>query len=247
MVLELGGAVLGIVMVAAAPNPPATWVQWAQVLVGATLSAGITILAGLQAAGRHRTGEPTTGSRATSLRDRRAVLWLRRRRAALFALLLLAIVGGVAGPPVVELLRGLSYQAGGCPPATQLRMVAEPETLSTAREVAKAYERASAGADHGCPAVQVFVFGSTAATVARRLESADGWSDASGALREVGPRPDVWLSSTGHEVDALPTGNGPGPVADRFPVAHSPLVLAVTPAGSTARAGAPGTAQPDVS
>jgi hypothetical protein len=141
-------------------------------------------------------------------RGRSTVDWLRDNFRKLFALLLVLIVGITVGPPVVGLLRGLSYGVIGCPPAA-LRMVAEPETILTARELAAAYEQRTAADDYGCPTARIYVFPATASTVAGHLASIDGRSDDSQALSQVGPRPDVLLydserSSTAAGVTAWP-------------------------------------------
>jgi hypothetical protein len=119
-------------------------------------------------------------------------------------------------------VRGIGYQQFGCPPATQLRMVANPETVTTARQLAGAYERWTAAENHDCPTVDVYVYAATSDEVHERAQTADGWSDESGALGEIGPRPDVWLAATSHELAGLDTA-----IADPVPIALSPVVLAV--------------------
>jgi Bacterial extracellular solute-binding protein len=101
-------------------------------------------------------------------------------------------------------------------------VVASPETVTTARLLASAYERWTATEDHGCPAVDVYVYAAPSEEIRARVGSGAGWSDESGALREVGPRPDVWLAATSHEAA------GPGDaVAESVPIAGSPVVLAI--------------------
>ena len=144
-------------------------------------------------------------------------------------LLAVAVAVALTVPLLVDFARGLSYRVLGCPPAVQLRVLAEPETVATTRELAGRYERWTADGNHGCSTAQAYVFAAEPATIAQKVATTDGWSDAGDSLRAVGPRPDVWMASTRREVDAATTAGGA--VAESLPVAHSPLVLAV-PAGA---------------
>jgi hypothetical protein len=150
---------------------------------------------------------------------------LRGKWVSVLTTVLLAGVVAVAVPALLDAGRGVWYRAFGCPHPVQLRMVADPETFVTARELAAAYERAAAEDGHGCPSARVFVFEASTADMAGALASGDGWGAS--ALQELGPQPDVWLAATAHAVDTLPPGPGPGLVADHVTVARSPLVLAV--------------------
>ena len=210
----LAAAVLGVLLAGITPNPPVSWLGWVQL-------AGASVLTGLATALAAR-GQ--TGVRAR--RDPWLATSLGRHWRAVAVGVLVTAVVAIGAPPFFGLMRGVWYQAFGCPPATQLRMVAEPETIVTADEVAAAYERSTAEASHGCVSVRVHVFEASAATIRDTLGSGNGWSGPA-ALRDVGPRPDVWLASTAHDVDALPDSLEPDPVADRVPIARSPLVLAV--------------------
>lgn len=201
-------AVLGIVLVAVTPNPPETVQHWVQVVGGAALSASLVAYAGWYEIGRLR--RPTIPK------------WVEKRRIAVGVGVALTAVLAVGVPPAWDLVHGLSVRFLGCSPATQLRVVASPETVTTARLLASAYERWTAAEDHGCPAVDVYVYAATSEEIRARVGSGAGWSDESGALREVGPRPDVWLAATSHEVA------GPGDaVAESVPIAVSPVVLAI--------------------
>jgi Mg-chelatase subunit ChlD len=214
--VKFGVAVLGVLLAGITPNPPTSWLGWVQ-LVGASVATALaTVLA----------ARDTVRIRRPSFT--KVPEWLRepRRRVLLAVGVVVAVVVALAAPTVGELLRGVWYRTVGCPPATQLRMVAEPETIATARELARAFERSAVADDHGCPTVRIFVFEATAASLAATLGSAEGWSTRE-ALRDIGPQPDVWLASTGHEVRALQAGPAAGHVVDPVVVARSPLVLAV--------------------
>jgi Mg-chelatase subunit ChlD len=201
-------AVLGIVLVAITPNPPVTFQHWVQIVGGAALTASLVAYAGWYEFRR--------------LPLPAILRWLRRRRAAVGVAVALTAGLAVGVPPALDLVHGVSVRFLGCPPATQLRVVANPETLTTARQLGGAYERWTAAEDHGCPAVDVYVYAATSEELRQRVRTGDGWSDESGALRELGPRPDVWLAATSQELAGL--GDA---VAASTPVAVSPVVLAV--------------------
>ncbi len=129
-------------------------------------------------------------------------------------------------PPLWQHVRGLSWAYLGCPPATQLRMVTDLEDVASASQLAAAYERDSALDNYGCPTAQLFVYAASSDSLSESLAS-NGWSDGSEALQGIGPRPDIWLAGTGYEAAAAAAVPGSPVLADRTPVARSPLVLAV--------------------
>jgi Ca-activated chloride channel homolog len=207
------------------PGPPSTPGQ-VILLLGGALLAALAASAGLAAVSawwdRLRRWQ-----RLRLSRDSRLLRWLARKGVPLgFGVLLAA--GLVIGVPRVW--EQAYLRIAGCLPATQLRMVATPETLTTARQLANAYEQWTAGENHGCPTVDVYVYAATTDEIRERIEmsatdgtngTGDGWTD-SGALLEIGPRPDVWLAATSHEVDGLDTA-----IVASSQIAHSPVVLAV--------------------
>jgi hypothetical protein len=196
-------AVLGIVLVAITPNPPATAQHWIQIVGGAALSASIVAYAGWWEI------------RDLSLPD--FLGWLARRRVSVGVGVVLTAVLAVGVPPGWELVRGGTFRLLGCPPPTQLRMVANPETVTTAHQLAGAYERWTAAENHDCPTVDVYVYAGTSDEIRERARTADGWSDESGALGEIGPRSDVWLAATSHELAGLDPA-----IAKPAPVRHRP-------------------------
>ena len=214
-------ALLGVLLVGITPNPPVTFRDWLQILVGAALTAAMATAA-VRDWVRRSASQALSSGPAGRLRDWRLWAWV-------LATGLLAAVVAVAVPFLFDVARGLSYRVLGCPPAVQLRVLAEPETVATARELAIRYERWTADGNHGCPTAQAYVFAAEPATIVQKVATTDGWSDATQSLRAVGPRSDVWLASTRREVDAATTAGGA--IAESLPVAHSPLVLAV-PAGA---------------
>jgi Ca-activated chloride channel homolog len=221
-VVQFLGALLGVLLVGITPNPPVTIRDWLQILTGAALTAAMTTSAVRDWVQRTAKQAQTRFRARLAHRLRDWKLW-----AWVLAGVLLAGVVAVAVPLLEDGARGLSYRVLGCPPAVQLRLLAEPETVATARELAVRYERWTADADHGCPSAEAYVFAAEPSVIAQKVASADGWPDAT--LRADGPRPDVWLASTRREVDAVSTAGSA--VVESVPVAHSPLVLAV-PAGT---------------
>ena len=216
-----------MLLVGITPNPPVTFRDWLQILAGAALTAAMTTAA-VRDWVRRSASRALGSGLARRLRDWRLWAWV-------LATVLVAVVVAVTVPWLVDGARGLSYRVLGCPPAVQLRVLAEPETVATTRELAVGYERWTADGNHGCPTAQAYVFAAEPATIADKVATTDGWSDARDSLRTVGPRPDLWLASTRREVDAATTAGGA--VAESLPVAHSPLVLAV-PTGTQRPTGA---------
>ncbi|MEU4221685.1 caspase family protein [Actinoplanes sp. NPDC026623] len=124
---------------------------------------------------------------------------------------------------------------GGCPTPAQVRVAAAPGSLGPYSEVAAEFEGWIAERQHGCRAVDLYVFPAAAADLAEGLRR--GWgagADGGNYLRDVGPHPDVWLPATAADV---PADDGPvRDVIDRVDrIAQTPIVL-----GVPARARVPG-------
>lgn len=160
---------------------------------------------------------------------------LGRARRVIAAVLVLAVFGLVVGPPVVRWAVATWNAGQGCPSPTELRVAAGPELVDVARAVGRGFEITTAGRNGGCPTASVSVYEADPDDVVERLTGPDGWGLGSGALLEIGPQPDLWL--TGPVVD-LP-GAGDGAVREVQRVATSPVVVAV-PAGSALADGAGG-------
>lgn len=128
----------------------------------------------------------------------------------------------------------------GCAPPVELRALAAPSRLATVTELAEAYERSTATGNEGCALVDVFSY--TPPSYQEAVAAlAGGWEGT--ALRDVGPRPDLWFPESTSEVDQVEgeiLGTGVGLVLRHEVVAHSPLVVAVagsavSPEGNTLR------------
>ena len=125
---------------------------------------------------------------------------------------------------------GLTYSVArstACPPAQQLRLITDPAMIDDTRALVDAYERSTAEGHDGCPDTRIYAYGATSATILSNLRS-NRWLDQFDALDKIGPRPDIWLAETGHQVD-LANQNPPGAAdfAGATRIARTPLVLAV--------------------
>jgi hypothetical protein len=125
----------------------------------------------------------------------------------------------------------------GCPEATHLRVLTSPEGLVPTRELADRYERSTARDNQDCPLVSLYVYAASASgKTAKDLVGAlaHGWQDDSESrpLRDLGPRPDLWLPDSMLEVgeveDLAKRSLQPSPIADHLSIASSPIVLGVT-------------------
>jgi Ca-activated chloride channel family protein len=115
----------------------------------------------------------------------------------------------------------------GCPEPAALRILTTPESTDATRQLAGAYARQTSTRDRGCRTVDVYVYGAAAASTRDAL--AGGWS--TDALRDIGPRPDVWLPDSSlqvAELRELAARNGITlPVAENRTVAWSPVVVGI--------------------
>ena len=113
----------------------------------------------------------------------------------------------------------------GCPNPTQVQVLATPEGLTAAREMADRFATEQAEERHGCAPVRLYVYAHPLGTA--RAALARGWTVD--ALRTLGPRPDLWLPGSGRSDLGTPglTSNGLLPAAEPTLVATTPLVLAV--------------------
>ena len=158
-----------MLLVGITPNPPVTFRDWLQILAGAALTAAMTTAAVRDWVRRSASRALGSGP-ARRLRDWRLWAWVLARA-------LVAVVVAVTVPRLVDVARGLSYRRPRLP-AVQLRVLAEPETVATTRELAGRYERWTADGNHGCPTAQAYVFAAEPATIADKVATTDGWSDA---------------------------------------------------------------------
>lgn len=141
------------------------------------------------------------------------------------AVLVVAVFAVFAGPPLVQWVRNTWY---GCPSPTQLRVAAGPEVVEVSRMLGREYEDSTSRRAGDCPEASVFVYEADSDEVAARLADREAWSVRStdaGALLDIGPQPDLWL--TGPVAGIPPVGTGA--VEDARRIATSPVVIGVPP------------------
>jgi hypothetical protein len=199
---------------------PANTVQWVLLATGALCEA---VLVALSLGRLLIVAEGVTGVTGVTGKISPPV---RLRVVLISAGVVIGLVVGVAFA-ATSVWQRLDVVINGCPEPTEVRVLTTPESAGPTRQLADAYELQTANRNRGCRTVSVYVF-SAPADVARDA-LASGWS--TDALRDVGPRPDVWLSDSSLQVSdlrALTSHNGlPVPVAETRTVAWSPIVVGI--------------------
>jgi Mg-chelatase subunit ChlD len=169
-------------------------------------------------------------------------VWKRLTRGSGVRSALVAAGGGglvVVGVVVLGLVvwpRTPSVAAAvGCPEPREVRVLTSADGLEPMREVAGAYERTTRDGQH-CAAVHLYVYAGSATGAGPKATTAalaGGW-DGDGRtdpLRDIGPRPDVWLPESTADVTAVVQAAGSygrrSPVLDATPLGASPVVLGV--------------------
>ncbi|MFI5910738.1 substrate-binding domain-containing protein [Dactylosporangium sp. NPDC051541] len=206
----------GIALQQLSTGEPASFAQWAM-LVGGSLIGG---LGGLLAAGLFESLLHWSGDVLQKLRS------LLRPRVIAFVggLCITALAVGYFVPPVIDFTDRWLH---GCPRPAGVRVLTSQEQLDAVRQLADAYESATAAAGHGCPAAELYVYAARPADARDAIGS--GWTND--ALGQIGPRPDVWLPDSTADVDAARDAAAkfavPVPIAEQRVIAASPIVLGV--------------------
>jgi hypothetical protein len=160
--------------------------------------------------------------------------WLRAHAPVALSAVAVIAVAATALSLLVGLRRPAQPLWFGCAPPTQLRVLTSVDGLESTKEVAADYEKATAWDNGGCPVVDLYVFAPESAGVPWKdlaAALASGWRDGARIhpLRDIGPRPDVWLPAStldAEEVEGIAEKElNPAPIADRPSVAVSPVVL----------------------
>jgi Ca-activated chloride channel family protein len=199
---------VGALLVAVATATPTGPLQWTALLLG--------VLIGSVAPAISASGGPQRPDEGAHGGPR----WLRRHWKPVTAVLAVIVMVAAAG---------LTYSVArstACPPAQQLRLVTDPAMIDDTRALVAAYERSTAEGHDGCPDTRIYAYSATSDTVLGNLRP-NRWLDQFDALDKVGPRPDIWLAETGHQVDLA---NQNPPAAAELAaetIARTPLVLAV--------------------
>lgn len=156
--------------------------------------------------------------------------YIREHRLVAAITLAIGVVLGAVFPNIADEIQETSISWFGCPQATELRVLSSPDGIDAAQQLANRYELQTATSNHGCPAVHMYVYAGSSQKVSQAMASK--WSNEH--LRDLGPRPDVWLRESGSEVDKTAT---PSPIAEEYSVASSPLVLATADRATVAALG----------
>ena len=160
-------------------------------------------------------------------------LWRRLLGAAL-SLVLVAVAAGVTAAGLVT-AAGSLVPPPGCGQPLQLRVLTAPEYEQALGEVIERFEVSAAareplgGQPAGCQQIDAFVYSAPTGTVVDAFAATAAWSEPERAcpdpgerrecarpLRDVGPRPDVWIPASGMPVE---------PVADSTRRAESTAYL----------------------
>lgn len=206
----------GIALQQLSTGQPASFTRWAM-LIGGSIIGG---LGGLFAAGLFESLLHWSGDVLQKL----GTLLRPRVLAFVGGLCLTALAVGYVVPPAVDFAKRWWR---GCERPAAVRVLTSQEQLDAVRELADAYESATAAANHGCPTAELYVFAARPDDAREAIGS--GWSND--ALGQIGPRPDVWLPDSTADVDAARDAAArfavPVPIAEQRVVAASPVVLGV--------------------
>jgi Mg-chelatase subunit ChlD len=213
----LGVGVLGVLATTLpqlATTSPTNATQWVLLAMGGLANAVLVAL------GLDRLVIATTPGGWARLRQK----WWNRLPLLVVPAVVLGLLVGT-GFTVANVWFRVDRLINGCPVPTELRVLTTPEGRDPTRELADAYEQMTANRDHGCREVNVYVYAADNASARDAL--AGQWS--TDALRDVGPRPDVWLPDSTLQVDELLTrAKGISvPIAERRTVAWSPVVVGI--------------------
>ncbi|UWP79451.1 substrate-binding and VWA domain-containing protein [Dactylosporangium fulvum] len=206
----------GIFLQQLSTDEPASTARWIMLVFGSVVGG----LGGLFAAGLFDELLAWSGSGWKALRE-----WARLRYVlAVAAACLLALALGFTVPRGIDAAR---RWLRGCEQPAAVRVLTSTEQLTAVRQLADAYEAATARRYHGCPSADLYVYGARPADVHEAVAS--GWTND--ALRRIGPRPDVWLPDSSLDLtltqDAAVRFAVTVPVAERRTIGHSPVVLGV--------------------
>ncbi|GAA3451959.1 vWA domain-containing protein [Dactylosporangium matsuzakiense] len=205
----------GISLQQLSTGQPASFARWAM-LIGGSLIGG---LGGLFAAGLFESLLKWFGQVLGKFRS-----ILRWRALFVGVLCLVALAAGYAVKPAIDSFERWIH---GCPRPAGVRVLTSQEQLDAVRQLADAYESATAAANHGCPTAELYVYAARPADARDAIGS--GWSND--ALGQIGPRPDVWLPDSTADIDAARDAAAkfavPVPIAEQRIIAASPIVLGV--------------------
>lgn len=190
--------VLGVIGIAApelgTEGEPQTARGWVYLIVGA-VAGSLAVIGGLELALNAAWLRPVWGRIERPL------------RIVLFSALVVSLTVG-CGVGVAAAVSVGQDLFRGCTAPTEVSVATDPENAGVARRLAEEFER-NAAEDDGCAGVNLTVYDASAADVQAAL--LEHWSpvdetdpESLHPLRDIGPRPDLWLPSSTVEVDRLP-------------------------------------------
>ncbi|RKN39450.1 caspase family protein [Streptomyces hoynatensis] len=200
-------------------------------------------------------------ARTTRVAVRDAVTWAFGRGRPLWhrlagALAALAFAGGCLG--VVRAADALSPPPESCPIPLQLRVLTTPEYEQAMSEVLAAFEGSQAAADplgdrpEGCRQLNAYVYAAPGAQVSEAFRDSAAWAEPERAcpegepcprpLRDLGPRPDVWLPASAASYERVKDATA---LPESAVYLGEPVTLARTPAVLAVPGGLPGLAPED--
>jgi Mg-chelatase subunit ChlD len=125
----------------------------------------------------------------------------------------------------------LTNEWWGCEPRAEFTVVTTPAVRNTADDLLAAFERSTARANDGCPTGHGFVYEASEEAVVETI--GHGWvvppDKTSFPLRDVGPRPDIWLTESTLPIKNLYAYGDPEVKLDARSFGLSRVVLAIPP------------------
>ena len=225
------GSTLGIIFVQIALDPLQSLQGWLIFVVGAVLG-GLAATGLLLPALKRLTGLLLPAlKRLTNKEPIRRWLdgvpgrMLLRTVVPVGLALILAIT---LGRPALDRLK---VEFFGCDkPPVELTALSSPNGLGPALKLAASYERSTAASNHGCPTANVYVYAVPEETARQALSN--GWRpdsiEGTKPLRDVGPRPDVWLPDSSLEINRLDSTGRNTQIESNEYIASSPLVIGIS-------------------
>jgi hypothetical protein len=145
---------------------------------------------------------------------------------ALVAVILVATSAVLGLGPQVN---RLTNEWWGCAPTSEFTVVTTPAARNTADELLGAFEASTAQANDGCPTAHGFVYDAPEQAITTAV--ARSWATAADGTffprRDIGPRPDVWLTESTLPLNALYDDSQTAALQSAHSFGLSPVVLAV--------------------
>ena len=200
-------------------------------------------------------------ARTTRVAVRDAATWAFGRGRPLWhrlagALMALAFAAGCLG--IVRAADALSPPPERCPIPLQLRVLTTPEYEQAMSEVLAAFEASEAAArplgghPAGCRQLTTYVYAAPGAQVTEAFRDSAAWAEPERAcpgselcpqpLRDLGPRPDVWLPASAAAVERIEDATA---LPESAVYLGEPVAVARTPVVLAAPGELPGLAAPD--